>query len=372
MHLQTIQSLIGGLAIALGALLLLGLLLLILLHVTRAVDNRRVQKMREQLLCLISGAAEAKRMKNHIYEMVNPEGKLDQLCDIRGIRTTRGLIVMAETAEELSGATFEKLQKEAGGEWYGEYLKKLLDGVDEESIALVVKLVGALQLKSYTPDVVTQIYCCRTTTQMQHVGMLTLCMLGAERDIVALCRDHTIASLLSFRTLEEIFSVYTGDLKRLCRKLITSASDPYIRRTCIKAIGEQRFDDLGDLVLPHLIQGHINTRIDSARALGQIGYEPAYPHLLASATDPRWEMRAVVATALGAFGAERNEETLVKLLCDREWWVRYRAAESLAKAGDSEQLMQRIKATGDRFAAEMMRFALDRAAFLRGEALTCS
>ena len=67
MHLQTIQSLIGGLAIALGALLLLGLLLLILLHVTRAVDNRRVQKMREQLLCLISGAAEAKRMKNHIY-----------------------------------------------------------------------------------------------------------------------------------------------------------------------------------------------------------------------------------------------------------------------------------------------------------------
>ena len=80
----------------------------------------------------------------------------------------------------------------------------------------------------------------------------------------------------------------------------------------------------------------------------------------------------MVATALGAFGAERNEETLVKLLCDREWWVRYRAAESLAKAGDSEQLMQRIEATGDRFAAEMMRFALDRAAFLRGEALTCS
>ena len=52
--------------------------------------------------------------------------------------------------------------------------------------------------------------------------------------------------------------------------------------------------------------------------------------------------------------------------------MRYRAAESLAKAGDSEQLMQRIEATGDRFAAEMMRFALDRAAFLRGEALTCS
>ena len=368
MYLSMLQKLLVGVNIALGVLLLVGLILLVLLHITRAVDNRRVQKLREQLLCLISGAAEAKRMKNHIYEMVNPEGKLDQLSDIRGIRSARGLIVMAETAEELSGAALEKLQKEAGGEWYGVYLRKLLDGVDEEATALVVKLIGALRLKSYTPDVVTQIYCCRTTMQMQHVGMLTLCMLGSERDIVALCRDHTIASLLSFRTLEEIFSVYTGDLKKLCRKLITSASDPYIRRTCIKAIGEQGYDDLGDLVLPHLTQGHINTRIDSARTLGLIRCESAIPQLIASASDPRWEMRAVVATALGAFNEQDNEATLIKLLCDREWWVRYRAAESLTKAPDTKALLTRVEKTGDKFAVEMMRFALDRAALLKGEA----
>ena len=373
MHLSMVLTLLGGVDIALGALLLLGLILLVLLHVTRAVDNRRVQKLREQLLCLISGAAEAKRMKNHIYEMVNPEGKLDQLSDIRGIRSARGMIVMAETAEELSRSAhekpqFEKLQKEAGGEWYGAYLRKILDGVDEEATALVIKLVGALRLKSYTPDVVTQIYCCRTTSQMQHVGMLTLCMLGAERDIIALCRDHTIASLLSFRTLEEIFSVYTGDLKKLCRKLIASASDPYIRRTCIKTIGEKGYDDLSDLVLPHLSQGHINTRIDSARTLGQLHCEAAYPQLLASANDPRWEMRAVVATALGAFGTQERETTLIKLLCDREWWVRYRAAESLAKVADAQSILTQAEKTGDKFALEMMRFALDQAALLKREA----
>lgn len=366
--LSMILSLIGALSIVLGTLLIVGFLLLLLLHVTRAVNSHRVQKMREQLLCLISGAAEAKRMKNHIYEMVNPGGKLNQLSDIRGIRSARGLIVMAETAEELSGAALEKLQKEAGGEWFGEYLKKLLDGVDEEAIALVVKLVGVLRLNQYTPDVVTQIYCCRTTAQMQHVGMLALCLLGAERDIVALCRDHTIASLLSFRTLEEIFSIYTGDLKKLCRKLITSASDPYIRRTCIKTIGEQKYEDLGDLVLPHLIHGHINTRIDAARTLGQIRFVEAHPHLVISAEDPRWEMRAVVASALGAFELAEDGETLIRLLCDREWWVRYRAAEALVKTSDEKKLMARVEKTQDRFAAEMMRFALDRAQLLRGEA----
>lgn len=368
MRLRMILTLMAGLAIVLGALLALGFLLLLFLHLTRAANNRRVQKMREQLLSLISGAEQSKILKNHIYEMVNPGGNIDRLCDIKGIRTARGLIVMAETAEELSGAAFDKLQKEAGGEWYGEYIRKLFDGVDEEAVALAVKLIGALQLANYTADVVTQIYCCRTTAQMQHVGMLTLCMLGAERDIVALCRDHTIASLLSFRTLEEIFSVYQGDLKRLCRKLITSASDPYIRRTCIKTIGEKKYEDLGDLVLPHLIHGHINTRIDAARTLGQIRYEMAHPYLVTGAADARWEMRAVVATALGAFDIAADEETLITLLCDREWWVRYRAAESLARTIDAARLMERVEQTGDRFALEMMRFAFEQLALMRGEA----
>ncbi len=363
-----IRTLLLGLIVAVSALLALGAALLLLLHLTRTAENRRLQKMREQLICLLSGAAEKNRMKSRIHQMVAPGGDVNSLADIKKIRSTRGLIAITETAEELSGCEWEILQKEAGGEWFGEYIRKLFDGVDEEAVALVVKLIGVLRLKCYTPDVVTQIYCCRTTAQMQHVGMLALCMLGAERDIIALCRDHTIASLLSFRTLDELFSIYHGDMKRLCRKLITSASDPYIRRTCIKTIGEQRFEELGELVLPHLIHGHINTRIDSARALGQIRYEPALPYLTESAADPRWEMRAVVASALGSFDAQTHADTLVKLLCDREWWVRYRAAEALTALPDTEELMRRVGETGDRFAGEMMRFALDQAALIRGEA----
>lgn len=366
--LSLIQGLLNGVLLALAALLALVGLMLLLLHLTRAMNSRRVQKMREQLLCLISGSAASKRIKNRIYEMVDPSSAVDALAEIRGIRSTRGLIVMAETAGELSGAALEKLRQEAGGDWYGEYLRKLLEGADEEATALVVKLIGALKLQNYTPDVVTQIYYYKSTAQMQHIGMLTLCMLGAERDIIALCRDHTIASLLSFRTLEEIFSIYSGDLKRLSKKLMTTASDPYIRRTCIKTIGEQGYSDLGELVLPHLVQGHSNTRIDAARTLGQIHYLPAYAHLVASASDPRWEMRAVVATALKAFGVEENRETLIQLLCDKEWWVRYRAAESLASVPETEELIQMVAKTEDRFAQEMMRFALDQATLKSGEA----
>ena len=79
-------------------------------------------------------------------------------------------------------------------------------------------------------------------------------------------------------------------------------------------------------------------------------------------------MRAVVATALSSFDKQENVETLLKLLCDREWWVRYRAAESLAKVADVKSILTLAEKTGDKFALEMMRFALDQAALLRGEA----
>ena len=363
-----LQTIVNDLLVLLAGALLICILLLSLLHLTRAASNRRIQKMREKLLCLLSGEADANRMKTKLYEMLQPDGSVKQLSDIRGIRTLRGLRVISETADELSGEAWEKLSGEAGGSWYGAYLKRKFSGSNLEAILLVVKLVGSLKLSQFTQDVVAQIYYHRAATQMQHIGMLSLCMLGAEREVVALSRDQTIASLLSFRTLEQVFSVYSGDKKMLCRKLITTAADQYIRRTCIKTIGASGYVELGDLVVPFLKSSQLNARIDAVRALGQLRERAGYTQVLALAEDIRWEMRAVVATALCSYGAKENFETLIRLLCDKEWWVRYRAAEALLRYPDRDGLLDRVSATNDRFAQEMMRFALDKDALTRGEA----
>ena len=362
-----LQTVVNDLMILLAGAMLLVTLLLFLLHLTRAVSNRRIQKMREKLLCLISGEADASRMKTKLYEMLQPGGTVKQLKDIRGIRTLRGLRVISETADEISGEAWEKLSGEAGGNWYSAYLKRQFKGSNLEAILLTVKLVGSLRISQFTQNVVAQIYYHRAATQMQHIGMLALCMLGAEREVVALSRDQTIASLLSFRTLEEVFSTYSGDKKNLCRKLITTAADQYIRRTCIKTIGTSGYIELGDLVVPFLKSSQLNARIDAVRALGQLRERAGYMQVLAFAQDIRWEMRAVVATALGAYGVKENFETLIRLLCDKEWWVRYRAAEALLRYPDRDTLLSRVDQTNDRFAQEMMRFALDKDALTRGE-----
>jgi HEAT repeat protein len=80
------------------------------------------------------------------------------------------------------------------------------------------------------------------------------------------------------------------------------------------------------------------------------------------AKSERWELRAIVATALATYGADQNESTLLDLVCDREWWVRYRAAESLTQCSNPDEVVERVAARNDKYALEMLRFALDKKA----------
>jgi HEAT repeat protein len=62
------------------------------------------------------------------------------------------------------------------------------------------------------------------------------------------------------------------------------------------------------------------------------------------------------AKALGRIGGRADVERLVALLADREWWVRYRAAQALVelpwlKRADLDALRASLE---DRFAADML------------------
>ena len=358
-----VQAVVNWLIIIMATVLALFTLLLLSLHLTNSIKSKRVQAMRQQLICLISGEAAASRLKSKLYEVIRQqEGCVRSISQIRGIRSLRGLLVISEITDELNKDDLAVLCSEIGGEWYSKYLKQQFEDGSVDSIILVVKLVGTLGLKQYVPDVVQQIYCYRVNPHMQHIGLLSLCLLSSEASLVSICRDPTIASLLSFRTLEELFTVYKGDREALCKRLIDSAADQYIRRTCVKTIGEYRYSSLAELVLPLLDSPQLNMQIDAARTLGQIAYAPAYSKIAAMAKSERWELRAVVASALANFGVDENTDTLVDLLCDREWWVRFRAAESLIHSKHIKSIQTNVKKREDRYAQEMLQFALDKQA----------
>lgn len=346
-----------------GAVLVLFTVLLLTLHLTNSIKSKRIQAMREQLICLISGEAAVRQLKSQLYAVIRQEeGDIQSISQIRGIRSLRGLLVIAETADELTGDDLDALRREVDGEWYSKFLRRQFDSGSLDSVILVVKLAGTLGLSRYIPDIVSQIYSNRANPHMQHIGLLALCLLRDESSLISICRDPSIASLLSFRTLEELFSVYRGDREVLCSRLIGTAADLYIRRTCVKAIGENHYIALAGLVLPLLDSPHLNMQIDATRTLGQLRYEPAYERIKAMAKSERWELRAIVATALDSYGTDDNVELLIDLLCDREWWVRYRAAESLTGCADTDGVLRRVSERKDRFALEMLHFALDKKA----------
>lgn len=358
-----VQAVVNLLIIVMGSVLVLFTLLLLVLHMTNSIKSKRIQAMREQLICLISGEAAANRLKNKLLAIIRQEeGCVQSISEIRGIRSMRGLLVISETADELKSGDMTVLRREIGGEWYAKYLCQQFNYGTVDSVILVIKLAGTLQLRQYLPDIIQQIYAHRTNSHMQNIGMLSLCLLGAESELVSICRDSSIASLLSFRTLEELFNVYQGDREALCDRLIDTAADAYIRRTCVKAIGQNCYRSMADRVMPLLKSPQLNMQIDAARTLGQLAYEPAYHEILAMAKNERWELRAIVATALATYSADQNTDTLIDLVCDREWWVRYRAAESLTQCSDIDGVLARVTARNDRYALEMLRFALDKKA----------
>ncbi len=74
----------------------------------------------------------------------------------------------------------------------------------------------------------------------------------------------------------------------------------------------------------------------------------------------RWHVRAHAAACLGRIGTGEDEDKLVALLADPEWWVRYRAAQAIVDLSSSN--MQRIHklkdGLDDRYAKDILEQAL--------------
>lgn len=71
---------------------------------------------------------------------------------------------------------------------------------------------------------------------------------------------------------------------------------------------------------------------------------------------PVWYVRAQAATVLGRIGIEDDAMRLVKMLSDREWWVRYRAAHALTEMPSMEfaDFARLIQETTDKYAGDII------------------
>jgi hypothetical protein len=88
----------------------------------------------------------------------------------------------------------------------------------------------------------------------------------------------------------------------------------------------------------------------------------AYPVLKEMAYDfgnRRWEFPAIACTALASYPGDETVETLKRALHVANWYVRYNAAESLARLGVGYMDLIEVIDGNDRYAREILQFQLD-------------
>jgi HEAT repeat protein len=99
--------------------------------------------------------------------------------------------------------------------------------------------------------------------------------------------------------------------------------------------------------------------------IGVVADPAELPALRRCASHPRWHIRMLAAKALGRLGEAQDEPLLVAMLCDREWWVRYRAAQALvALPWMRREHVEAIRdAQADRYARDAMDQAIAERAY---------
>ena len=97
-----------------------------------------------------------------------------------------------------------------------------------------------------------------------------------------------------------------------------------------------------------------------AEALRHVCSPALLPAVRLAAVHERWAVRVQAAAALGRVGEPSDRELLLEMMWDREWWVRYRAAQALAAGAVAapEDLVARAAQLRDRFALDMLQQAL--------------
>ena len=113
---------------------------------------------------------------------------------------------------------------------------------------------------------------------------------------------------------------------------------------------------LGSEVAIELLRRHPDDMDIAAAALLVVMDRQLLPELARYADSGDADVRQSLAVAYGRLGAVGDVEAVVRLMCDRVWWVRYRAGQALlALKGMTADRLEMIRAQlGDVYARDML------------------
>lgn len=112
-------------------------------------------------------------------------------------------------------------------------------------------------------------------------------------------------------------------------------------------------DRTGPFIVALLAADDSDIRSRAAAALGRLAYRPALPELRKALEDSAWPVRAMAAKSLGLMRDEDAVPGLCAGLRDPEWWVRANSAVALKNLGlAGREALRGMRTDDDRFARD--------------------
>ena len=166
----------------------------------------------------------------------------------------------------------------------------------------------------------------------------------------AVARNHLIEVLAQSRTIV---------LPVMIDRLVAPASDEELR-VLLDLGALLGYPTLLPHVIPHAMSPAVEVRIATATCLRNFPHPQATNALRRLLTDRSWQVRARAAASLGGVGAAEAIPDLLLSICDPNWWVRLRSAIALRLVGPAGiAALRGVDGRIDRYAFDMAHYVLE-------------
>lgn len=240
------------------------------------------------------------------------------------------------------------------------HMIEILENVDNNEKAYVIRLISTLELAQYVPNLKKYLNS-RNKKLSYHAGM-ALSQLGDEEStlkFIKLCgENHTLSS----RIIMEILKKYTGDKAELVKQIYNDVDD-YMKATIIKGVKNDKLYELKGIYREGAHSKSAAIRNACIKALSAFGDAEDEHTLIIALNDYDWVVRLSAIEGLEKIGSQACLEAIVKATGDDEWWIRRNAAQALVRIDPTLKNVENVIKGYDRYAAEAVKSALSKEVF---------
>jgi hypothetical protein len=220
-----------------------------------------------------------------------------------------------------------------------EYLIHKLNSKRVSEKSLACRYIGELYLKEADSYIIKLIN--SKDNNLIYNIMLAISRLGDTKQLAQLLTYNLKSVNITYETVVEIISVFSGSKEELFKSSI-ALSDDCSKSMLVKTASDYKIQGLRDCFLDFLKSSDMNLKIESIRALCEIGNHDDEAEIAKMLKDKEWEVRAATAQSMKKIATDSSFTALAEAASDSQWWVRHNAAIALISIPGSGDFVNSI------------------------------